>query len=975
MTDAELRRSGAADSGFASILNDTRFGFIDSTVSSNKLHNPILIANDGENTMKRSLVEELRRSDRFIFSVAFVTTDALAALKQHLLDFGGRGTLITSTYLNFNHPAVFRELLSIPGLDVKIHSAKGGGFHAKGYVFTQELSTTAIIGSSNLTMNALQRNREWNLRFSALPGGDVVEQLADAIDQQLLDSFPLTSEWIEQYEIAYDESRRLDSFGSEAAPPITEKTLSSRVVPNSMQLEALSAIADLRSQGERRAIVVSATGTGKTILAALDVRAARPKRMLFLVHREQILDRAIEEFKRVLGISAGEVGKFVGRLQDADASYVFATVQSLSRPGVMEGIEKDHFDYILIDEVHRAGARTYRGLIEYFTPEFLLGITATPERTDDFNVYELFDYNVAYEIRLRRALEEGMLVPFHYYGVTDLVVDGISVEEKSDFSLLVSSRRVGHIVGMLNSYGHVGVGVSGLMFCSRNSEARELSRQLNGRIVDGRPLRTVALSGDDSVEERNSVVQQLAAGDLDYILTVDVFNEGIDIPSVNQIVMLRRTKSSIIFTQQLGRGLRKAPGKDHLRVIDFIGNYETNFLIPIALFGNASLNRDSVRRDFIGGRNAGVLSGNSSVSFDEIAAERIFASLAAVKLDSMTRIREALRAERNRLGRAPRLFDLARFESADPVVVANKRGEYWSLLTSLKMTDSLPTPRQASSLKFLTEELLNGKRPHELIVIRNLLSESGVLSDEAVHTLLDSAGVDVRPSTMESVARVLTFEFFGEQKRAKFGAAPVIRAGGWWSLNEDFFEDFFTCDEFADHVMDVIDTGLFISRHRYGYAGDLRIGDRYSRKDVCRLLNWKSNQEGTIFGYKVDEETRTCPIFITYHKHDDVDDSVAYEDEFLSEKSLLWYTRSRRTLGSSEVRTIVDNDVDLHLFAKKDDAEGTDFFYLGPVHSSDAVQTTMPDGGRELDVVTMTLTLDSPIEAGMYAYLLDEGGV
>lgn len=975
MTDAELNQSGATAGISASILNDTTFGFIDSTVTSSKLHNPILIVNDGENTMKRSLVEELRRSDRFVFSVAFVTTDALAALKQHLLDFRGRGTLITSTYLNFNQPAVFRELLAIPGLDVRIHSGRGGGFHAKGYVFTQESSTTAIVGSSNLTMNALQRNREWNVRFSALPGGDVVEQLADAIAQQLLDSLPLSYEWIEQYEIEYEEQRLREAFGAEEMQPISDAPPLSRIVPNSMQLEALSAISDLRSQGEGRAIVVSATGTGKTILAALDVRSARPKRMLFLVHREQILDRAIEEFKGVLGVSAGEFGKFVGRLQESDSTYVFATVQSLSRPGVMETFDKNHFDYVLIDEVHRAGAQTYRRIIDYFTPNFLLGVTATPERTDDFNVYELFDYNVAYEIRLQRALEEDMLVPFHYYGVTDLVIDGVSVEEKSEFSLLVSSQRVDHIIRMLSSYGHVGVRVSGLMFCSRNSEARELARMLNGRVVDGRPLRTVALSGENSVEERNSAVQQLAAGELDYILTVDVFNEGIDIPSVNQIVMLRRTQSSIIFTQQLGRGLRKASGKDHLRVIDFIGNYETNFLIPIALFGNASLNRDSVRRDFIGGRNAGALAGNSSVSFDEIAAERIFASLAAVKLDSMTRIRDALRAERNRLGRSPRLFDLARFESADPVVVANKRGEYWSLLASLKMTDSVPTLPQASSLRFLTEELLNGKRPHELIVIRSLLSEGGVLSDGTVRDLLESAGVDVRPSTVESVARVLTFEFFGEQKRAKFGAAPVIREGGWWSLDEDFFEEFFSCDEFAEHVMDVLDTGLFISRHRYGYSGDLRIGDRYSRKDVCRLLNWKSNQEGTIFGYKVDQDTGTCPIFITYHKHDDVDDSVAYEDEFLSEKSLLWYTRSRRTLASGEVRTIVDNGVELHLFAKKDDAEGTDFFYLGPVESSDAVQTTMPDGGRELDVVTMTLTLDSPIEAGMYAYLLDEGSV
>lgn len=957
------------ENGAHSLARDTTFGFIDHTTETEKLYHPVLIANEGENTMKRAIVEELRRSKSFTFSVAFITTDALAALKQALLSFQGRGTIVTSTYLGFNEPAVFRELLTLEGIDVRIHTDGGRGFHAKGYVFSQRLSVTAIVGSSNLTVSALQRNREWNLRFSAMPGGDIVSQLSSAVDDQRADSVPLTEEWIEAYEASYVPPESRAGTVAPAAHPRVVGDHSQRVVPNLMQSEALAEIASLRFAGEKRAVVVSATGTGKTILAALDVRAAAPKKMLFLVHREQILDRAMDEFKRVLQVDHDRFGKYVGSVRQLDRQFVFATVQSLSQAGTLGGIDPELFDYVLIDEVHRAGAESYRRVIDHFSPKFLLGVTATPERTDEFNVYGLFDYNVAYEIRLQRALEEGMLSPFHYFGVTDLTVDGAVIDDKSQFSKLVSMQRVDHIVSSLRKYGHIGTPVRGLIFCSRNEEARELAQMLNGRVVDREPLRVVALSGADPVETRNQRVDDLAEGRLDYIITVDVFNEGIDIPTVNQVVMLRRTQSSIVFTQQLGRGLRKAAKKDHLRVIDFIGNYDSNFLIPIALFGNTSLNKDSIRRDMIRTGGAGSLAGKSSVSFDEIAASRIFESLSTVRLDSMKYIKQTVQEMKNRVGSAPRLLDFARFDVADPVILACKKGEYWSLLVTLRMVDSAPSAVQRSALTFLSEELLNGKRPHELLVLRELMSRKSGLPQDEVVRLFMREGVAADAATVESVGRVISFSFYGLQKREKYGRPLVAVEDGVWRLDPGFEAELRRSVEFQQHVEDAVSTGLFLARHRFKYTAELLVGERYSRRDVCRLLNWQSSQEATMYGYKVDTFTNTCPIFITYHKHDDVDDSIAYEDEFLSESAIHWFTRSRRTLKSEEVRRIVSNGPDLHIFAKKDDAEGTEFYYLGRASSSDAEQTTMPSAGSELDVVTMTLTLESPIEAGMYAYL------
>lgn len=949
------------------VQDDNRFGFLDAASRSHQVFHPLLVSNDDGNTMLKALRDELRRSRCFVFSVAFVTPGAIALLKQALVDFPGRGTIVTSTYLGFNTPAAFRELLNVSNIDVYLHQSREGGFHAKGYIFEQAESTTAIIGSSNLTESALLKNHEWNLRFSALPDGDIVQQLEHAVRAQLAASRRLTSSWIDRYEASYVPPRR----AVEIVPdPVADLVAHGDVVPNSMQCEALDEIQKIRDAGESRAVVISATGTGKTILSALDVRAVNPRRMLFIVHREQILDRAIEEFKKVLGAKDNEFGKFVGAQRELDRRYVFATVQSLSRPGNLASIEPDLFDYVLIDEVHRAGAESYRRVVEHLRPSFLLGMTATPERTDGFNVFELFNYNVPYEIRLQKALEEDMLAPFHYYGVMDFeTADGEVVSDVSQLSLLIAPERVEHMLRAITRYGHAGVPVRGLVFCSRKDEASELSRLLNVRSVHGRRLRTRALTGDDPIHVRESVVDDLERGELDYIVTVDVFNEGIDIPTVNQVVMLRQTQSSIVFTQQLGRGLRKAAGKEYLVVIDFIGNYANNYLIPIALFGDSSLSKDSIRKKIIDAQEAGVISGLSSVNFDAVSREKIFESLATTKLDSMKNLKSSYAELKNRLGHPPALMDFARFDTVDPVVMAGSRGNYWRFLRAVKDNNGPLAPFEDSVLTFISVEFLNGKRPHELLLLRELLRRSEV-SEGEYRQLLANNGCVVDDATVRSVRRILTLEFFTQGERRKYGDTPVVTyEDGVFRLNDRVSTQWNRDEEFAVHIGDVIETGLYLARHRHQWHGMLEVGQRYSRKDACRLLNWSSNEQGTIYGYKVDFASNSCPIFITLHKADDVSASTRYEDEFVNESTVRWFTRSRRTLQSKEVRAIVENRLPLHLFAKKDDAEGSDFYYLGQAASSSAKQEKMPgDFGEYLDVVTMDLDFTDRVDASLLDY-------
>lgn len=280
----------------------------------------------------------------------------------------------------------------------------------------------------------------------------------------------------------------------------------------------------------------------------------------------------------------------------------------------------DYFDYIIIDETHKAGAESYRKIINYFQPKFMLGMTASPERTDGYDIFQLFDYNIAYEIRLQHAMEEDLLCPFHYFGVTELKIDGEIIGDSTEFRYLVSSERVNNIIEKAEFYGHSGDRVRGLIFCSTNKEAEELSNEFNSR-----GYKTIALSGANSQDEREAAIikleQDKLEGHLDYIFTVDIFNEGVDIPKVNQIIMLRPTQSAIIFLQQLGRGLRKAEDKEYLVVIDFIGNYQKNFLIPIALSGDKTYNKDTLRRYLSEGNR--IIPGCSTIHFDEISRKRM----------------------------------------------------------------------------------------------------------------------------------------------------------------------------------------------------------------------------------------------------------------------------------------------------------------------------------------------------------------
>ena len=980
-------------------------GLIDKEVPSDDRLRPRFIRNaivpvtsvdyEGSASMLSVIEEELERCSEYRFSVAFVSEGGIASLKSVLQEaFVLRGTvgkILTSTYLVFNHPRAFKELLKIPGAEVRVYE---GPLHAKGYFFVHEGYTNLIVGSSNLTGQALKTNQEWNLKVSSLHAGRMLHEAQTEFDAiwNSPNAKSLTVEWIASYEAEYRKQHAV--MAASKVVPIQTALLH----PNSMQKEALDALQALRERGEKKALVISATGTGKTYLSAFNARQGKPGRLLFLAHREQLLVQAKESYRRVLGDTV-TYGILSGSKKDFEADFLFATIQSVSKTETLSSFEPNHFDWIVVDEVHRAGAGTYAEVLSYFTPAYLFGMTATPERTDGFDIYKMFDHNVAYEIRLQQALENDLLCPFHYFGITDIeYVDAEGVHptfdvradvrdaERIRFDRLTGDERTRHVLQNIEYYGYSGSRVRGLVFCSTKEEAAALSEAFNRCLNKeaNRYYRTICLTGENSQIERERAIERLESEDddvLDYIFTVDIFNEGVDIPAVNQIVMLRPTKSVIIFVQQLGRGLRKFHNpavpdakKKYVVVMDFIGNYGNNFMIPIALSGDKSLNKDSLRR-FVSGGNL-LLPGLSTVHFDRIAKEKIYKALDDTKFQTASIIKAAYDEVKRKVGRMPVLSDFQRLGSIDVqnIFDAKAFGSYYALLRSHdeKVLEAFADERggrlltvpEEDMLLFVSKKLASGKRKAELDVLERL-SEGAycqVFFDERLN---------------ENVEKVLGNEFEANStQREKYRYANFIERRGDEYISTKMFSEALENPLFKYFLCETLDFGK--ERYRTEYArrykqSDLSLYRKYTYEDVCRLLRWSQNMPAqNIGGYKYDAHSNTFAVFINYHKDETVQESIRYEDAFLTDDILLAMSKNDRKIGSKELKPIIDakkNGTPIYLFVRKDknDRDGAkEFYFLGEMALLRMEDSRKEDG---TPIVKIYYKLDVPVRNDLFVYI------
>ncbi len=671
----------------------------------------------------------------------------------------------------FSDPSALDKLNELSNIELKMYktSRESGGFHTKGYIFKQDEIYRIIIGSSNLTIDALTRNREWNTKLVTSSDGAILHEIKDEFED--LWQHPETKNYSEvaaDYRISYFENKikikqeeieKEKYFGKLVTP----------LVPNSMQVAFINNLEKIIQKGEDKALLISATGTGKTYASAFAMRDLGFKRVLFLVHRNQIVKQAKKSFERVFG-NTRTMGIVSGESRDFDKDYIFATIQTMSKEDIYSQYDKSYFDAIVFDEAHHTSASSYKRIMDYFKPKFTLGMTATPDKRDDQfagkNIYELFNHQIAYEIRLQEALEEDLLCPFHYFGITDIAMHDSEATYTNidDFRYLTSDERVTRVMEQARYYGHSGNRVKGLIFCSRVEEAKELSKKFNER-----GWRTIALSGTNSEKERENAIDRLVMdtevndkgeSQLDYILSVDVFSEGVDIVEINQVIMLRPTESPIVFIQQLGRGLRKAKEKEFVVILDFIGNYTNNFMIPIALSGDRTYNKDNIRRYVLEGTR--MIPGASTLHFDEISRKKIFKAIDNANFSDIKLIKENYINLKNKLGYIPRLIDFDRFGEMDVLRIFdnNSLGSYYKFLMKYEKEYTIRlNETEEKFIEFISKKLANGKRMLDLEMINCILIYRNHLFARLKEILKEKYTHELTELEKTSIKNILTNEF------------------------------------------------------------------------------------------------------------------------------------------------------------------------------------------------------------------------
>lgn len=963
------------------IQNAVTTGFVDDQFESFSDYRPSILTNepDFKETVLSTILQELRTCESFFLSVAFITSSGIKQLFGELFELekkGINGKILVSEYLNFTDPEALKSILKLSNVELKI--ARDSNFHSKGFIFTHRFYHTIIIGSSNITEGALKINKEWNLKVTAHKDSELFKNTIIEFNNVFQNSVPVDISYIEKYSFIYNSEKKLRLGLRSALLDVKDK----KIQPNKMQLRALENLINLRKSGQNKALLVSATGTGKTFLSAFDVLKVNPKRMLFLVHRRNIAEKAMESFECIVS-DKKQLGLYSGEFRSEKADYIFSTIQTFSRDEHLKKFSMNHFDYIVIDETHRASAESYMKILNHFNPKFLLGMTATPERSDGKDIFALYDYNIASEIRLHDALANNMLVPFHYFGIADIVVNGVSIDEKSNINILNSIDRVNHIINNLEKFGTDNGIVRGLIFCRRNEECSYLSNEFNLR-----GFKTLALNDESKPEDRTRAIDLLETevleDKIDYIFTVDIFNEGIDIPKVNQIVMLRPTKSAIIFVQQLGRGLRKSDGKSHLTVIDFIGNYQNNYLVPIALFGDKTFDKDNLRK-FVH-RPEKYIVGSSTIYFDRIVKEKIFHSIDTGKLQEKRRLVEDYKILKGKIGRVPTMIDFLEHGERDPFQYIVHCNSYYAFLLGMNESISPISEFEEQLIAFLSKEILNPIRFLEIHLIKTILNRGQILIEEYQTLYLKDTSVKFEEKTLEHALQVVNGLFHTikvNKEMVKVGIHKdyeiILFENNALKIGQTL-SNLITKSDVKYYLLDLCGYSLRTMKiNGPGFANnDFILNSRYSRKDVFRILQWEVNPVAlNVGGYMVRKNKADCAIFVNYHKDEGISASTKYHDRFISRNELIWMTKNKRYFSSADVISILSQKVHgmrIPLFIKKNNSEGEEYYYLGnsKVLKETAIEISIyNDSGKSIPLVEMNLILENPVEKALYDYLVN----
>ena len=911
------------------------------------------LTNYTETTFLDKIKDNLRHCKSFDFSVSFIKIAGLILLYKDIeaaIERGCEGRIITSTYQNFTDIESLNRFYALMGkftnfqchLDYEnFHDAGYAtlGYHSKGYLFEFADHRELIVGSSNITRYALLKNIEWDLLVSDKYEPSVYDEAKREFEEKWKATECLDCELIKRYtsKLNYAIERWDMDYDLSA----------SKVKPNYMQKKALKELSRYRAIGVNRALTIASAGSGKTYLAVFDALNFNPDRLLYIVHEASILEKALETFQKVFGTGI-TYGIYSGTSKCLDADFIFAT--NITMCNTLPMFSKDEFDYIVIDECHHATAQTYRKIIEYFEPEFLLGLTATPERLDNQDVFELFDHNVPYELRLRDAIANDLVVPFKYYGIRDKLVDyGLPAnEERKMIAQMAEETHCNFIADQIEKHRPHGK-LKALAFCRNVTHARMMCEAL------GEQYKTAYLTGRNTVGERIRAYNDLQNdnADLEILFTVDILNEGVDIPGVNMVLFLRPTESTTIFIQQLGRGLRKYVNKEYVTVLDFIGNsYKRSVQIAFAL-GSLSENfvmekrlmAALVKDNFTA---LGLADYGVEIHIDDLSKEEILEYIDGENFNAVKYLKQDYFNFKKYIGSEyyPKHVDYINNDCAPDLLrfvnikmQGRKNCSYYNFLKGIG-EEMLPvfSDQQIKIANYLSG-LLPLVRVHEYKIVQELLTGAKTYQE-----LKDNLSRSIPEFTQEELDHALRYMKFIKKNDSKFQLDSILD------------------DQFLEYIEDLIEYGLTRYQIDNEDETDFKLWQNYRMDQVqLKLLkNPANNQVGT---YYYDDYV---VIFASLNKDLEEADKLNYKDKFLQADLFQW--ESRTDLPKAHFEKLVSSRFTYVFIRKVKEENGLvlPFTYIGKGHLTNPRMTNSGKG---------TYLFDIQMEQALPEYLQYDFGV
>lgn len=827
----------------------------------------------------------------------------------------------------------------------KIHldynSFNDNGFHSKGYIFEYDDSYEIIVGSSNITRFALLKNIEWNI---SLISKDENNSYKDALDnfKYLWDKTLLLNEdLIKEYRLVLEYS--IERWDMDFVIPSKFE-----IKPNKMQQKALKELRRNRDLGVKKCLIVSATGSGKTYLAAFDSKNFDATRLLYIVHRENILLDAKNSFEKIYKNSK-KLGLFTGNKQDLDCDFIFATSSMLSKH--LDYFSKDEFDYICYDEVHHIVADTGNKIFEYFNPNFMLGLTATPERMDNKDVLSYFDSNVPYELRLGDAILNNLVVPFHYYGIRDELLNYGEKDNDKISHNIVESKNIEFIKKEIEKHRIKGEKLKCIAFCVTKNHARLLKEAF---INVG--YNCVSLTSDDSIEVRKKYIDKLQDeyDELEIITTVDILNEGIDIPAINMVLFLRPTESSTIFLQQLGRGLRKFENKEYLTVLDFIGNdYQRSSYIALALgsLGKSSYIEKAYLKGLINSDFKKIDIPGIEIHIDELSKKEIINYLNVINFNKKDLLKKDFINFKNYLGKIPSHLDYLESEiapSLDRFLKSKINGKrsisYYNFLNSIDENSIYSFNDQEKEFIYNIESFLPLVRIEEYLIIQELIENNSI-----DYSYLLKKYNNINKESLDFSLHLLKDK-------------NILNSFN--KLNID------SINNIKEYLLNLLEYGITrfnIEFINFKKENKFLLYHNYSKEQSILCLNEDFKMNIKLKGTYIDKNN-VCYIYVGLKKDKSKQERTDYKDKFISSFIFEWESENDTTFEKNKGLL---NVKEIHLFVRKmDEEDGIDlpFTYFGkgkfsnPRKSKVIEKTT----GKVHDTLLFDIILDNEVPSSYY---------